>query len=521
MTLHARDGQGSPRHRPQPQYRRHVGVTLALIIVIAGSALAVGGRAQTPAAKKRPNVVFVLTDDQRWDAISLNPNSGPLKTPNIDRLGHEGVYFRNAFATTALCSPSRATIQTGVYAHVHGVSNNFTEFPANTETWPLDLHNAGYETAYVGKYHMGEDNDEKRPGFDYFATHRGQGTYFDTEWRINNGERKVIPGYYTHIVTTLAEDWIKERKGDKPWAIMIGHKAPHSFYTPEEKYKNTFASVHIPYPASAFMLDDKPEWYKQRLPTWHGIYGPLFDFRKTFPDTSPAGVTAFEEMVRSYWRTILSVDDSVGEIYALLKQRGELDNTIFIFTSDHGLLNGEHGMVDKRTAHEPTIRVPLVVRYPGLTSPSQPRVVDRMVLTTDFAPSILDIVGLPKGVKMQGRSWKPLAQGRPDPGWRKSYVYMYNYEKQFPYTPNVRALRTEDWKYVRYPNSPTPHMAELYDLKNDPGELVNLINDPRYRKRVQSMHEELDRQLIALGAWPDVMPVDEGIGQDLPAANIR
>lgn len=494
---------------------------LALVGAIAASALVAGGRAQTPPVKKRPNVVFVLTDDQRWDAISLNPNSGPLKTPNIDRLGHEGVYFRNAFATTALCSPSRATIQTGVYAHVHGVSNNFTEFPANTETWPLDLHNAGYETAYVGKYHMGEDNDEKRPGFDYFATHRGQGTYFDTEWRINNGERKVIPGYYTHIVTTLAEDWIKDRKGDKPWAIMIGHKAPHSFYTPEEKYKNTFANVHVPYPASAFMLDDKPEWYKQRLPTWHGIYGPLFEFRKTFPDASPAGVTAFEEMVRSYWRTILSVDDSVGEIYALLKQRGELDNTIFIFTSDHGLLNGEHGMVDKRTAHEPTIRVPLVVRYPGLTAPSQPRVVDRMVLTTDFAPSILDIVGLPRGAKMQGRSWKALAQGRPDADWRKSYVYMYNYEKQFPYTPNVRALRTEDWKYVRYPNSPTPHMAELYDLKNDPGELVNLINDPRYRKRVQSMHEELDRQLIALGAWPDVMPLDEGIGQDLPAANIR
>jgi len=488
---------------------------------MATAVLVVSGRAQTPPATKRPNVVFVLTDDQRWDAISLHPNSGPLKTPNIDRLGHEGVYFRNAFATTALCSPSRATIQTGVYAHVHGVNNNFTEFPANTETWPLDLHTAGYETAYVGKYHMGEDNDEKRPGFDYFATHRGQGQYFDTEWRINNGERKVIPGYYTHIVTTLAEDWIKDRKGDKPWAIMIGHKAPHSFYTPEEKYKTAFANVHIPYPASAFMLDDKPEWYKQRLPTWHGIYGPLFDFRKTFPDSTPAGVTSFEEMVRSYWRTILSVDDSVGQIYALLKQRGELDNTIFIFTSDHGLLNGEHGMVDKRTAHEPTIRVPLVVRYPGLTAPSQPRVVDRMVLTTDFAPSILDIVGLPRGAKMQGRSWKALAQGRPDPNWRKSYVYMYNYEKQFPYTPNVRALRTEDWKYVRYPNSPTPHMAELYDLKADPDELVNLINEPRYRARVKAMHEELDRQLISLGAWPDVMPLDEGIGQELPAANIR
>jgi N-acetylglucosamine-6-sulfatase len=226
-------------------------------------------------------------------------------------------------------------------------------------------------------------------------------------------------------------------------------------------------------------------------------------------------------MVRAYWRTILSVDDAVGQMYALLQQRGELDNTVFIFTSDHGLMNGEHGMVDKRTAHEPTIRVPLVVRYPGLTPPTQPRVVDQMVLTTDFAPSILDIVGLPAGPKMQGRSWKGIAQGQADPAWRQSYVYMYNYEKQFPYTPNVRALRTQEWKYVRYPNSPTPHKSDLYHLTEDPDELVNLIDDPRYRSRVADMHAELDRQLIALGAWPDVMPIDEGIGQELPDAKIR
>jgi N-acetylglucosamine-6-sulfatase len=505
-----------------PRRVRTVASRLSALALLALAA--VGTACSTPAAPAqtgRPNIVFVLTDDQRWDAISIQGHSGPLKTPNIDRLGHEGVYFRNAFATTALCSPSRATIQTGVYAHVHGVTNNFTEFPPDTETWPLDLQKAGYETAYVGKYHMGEDNDDRRPGFDYFATHRGQGQYVGTEWRINGGERHVIPGYYTTVVTDLAEQWIRGRDHSKPWMIMIGHKAPHSFYVPDEKYKNAFANEHIPYPPSAFMLDDKPEWYKERLPTWHGIYGPLFEFRKNFPDTSPEGVTAFEEMIRSYWRVLLSVDDSVGRLYKLLQDTGQLDNTMFIFTSDHGLLNGEHGFVDKRTAHEPTIRVPLVVRYPGLTPPSQPRVVDQMVLTTDFAPSILDVVGLPAGKQMQGRSWKPLAQGRTDPTWRQSYVYMYNYEKQFPYTPNVRALRTQDWKYVRYPNSPKPHMSELYHLSDDPEELINLINHPRYRYKVDEMHAELDRQLIALGAWPDKMPIDEGIGQELPAANIR
>ena len=493
--------------------------TNVLAVVLAALAVSLAASCR-PAPSDRPNIVFVLTDDQRWDAISL-AGRGPLQTPNIDRLGREGVYFRNAFATTALCSPSRATILTGQYAHVHGVTNNFTEFPAGTETWPLDLQKAGYETAYVGKYHMGEENDDKRPGFDYFATHRGQGQYFDTEWRINGGERRVIPGYYTHIVTQLAEDWIRGRQAGKPWAIMVGHKAPHSFYTPEEKYKQVFADVRVPYPASAFMLGDKPGWYEQRLPTWHGIYGPLFDFRKNFPDRTHAGVTAFEEMVRSYWRTVMSVDDSVGRLYALLQERGQLDNTLFIFTSDHGILNGEHGMVDKRTAHEPSIRTPLVVRYPGLASPSKPRVVNQMVLTTDFAPSILDIAGLPAGSKMQGRSWKLLAQGEEDAGWRQNYVYLYNYEKQFPYTPNVRALRTAGWKYIRYPNSLTPHKSELYQVSADPEELVNLIDDPRYQARVRYMHEELDKQLMALGAWPDVMPLDEGIGQALPDAKIR
>ena len=226
-------------------------------------------------------------------------------------------------------------------------------------------------------------------------------------------------------------------------------------------------------------------------------------------------------MVRSYWRTILSVDDSVGRLYALLEEKGQLDNTVFIFTSDHGILNGEHGMVDKRTAHEPSIRVPLVVRYPGLTRTSLPRVVDRMVLTTDFAPSILDIVGVPAGNNSHGRSWKGLAQGRSDPSWRQSYVYMYNYERQFPYTPNVRALRTDRWKYIRYPNASVTHTSELYDLASDPEELVNLIDDPSQRARVSQLHADLDRQLKSLGAWPDTMPLDEGIGQALPDAAIR
>jgi N-acetylglucosamine-6-sulfatase len=366
---------------------------------------------------------------------------------------------------------------------------------------------------------MGEDNDEKRPGFDYFVTHKGQGKYYDTEFNVD-GTRRVIPGYYTHIVTDLALNWLKDRK-DKPFLLMLGHKAPHSFYIPEPKYTNSFDGVRVPYPASAFQVDKQPAWIKQRQTTWHGIYGPLFEWRKNFPDTSPGGVVAFENMTRAYWGTILSVDDSVGMLYDQLKAMGELDNTIFIFTADNGLLNGEHGMVDKRTAHEPSIRVPLVVRYPGLTK--TPKVIEQQVLTLDFAPSIVDLCGVEPMGGVQGRSWKPLVQGRTK-DWRKAWYYEYNYEKQFPYTPNVRAIRTEEWKYIHYPTgdgTPDKHMEELYHIKADPDETVNLIQEPLLKRKAAELRAELDKLIAAAGVGPDSMPKDEGVKTELPDQKIR
>ena len=470
---------------------------------------------------RKPNVLFILTDDQRWDAISLSGTKQP-QTPHIDRLGREGVYFKNAFCTTSLCSPSRASILSGLYAHSHGVTNNFTEYPVSLASFPRQLQSHGYQTAYIGKWHMGENNDEKRPGFDYFVTHKGQGKYFDTEFNVN-GERQTIKGYYTHVVTDLAKKWLAAKKQDQPFCLMLGHKAPHSFYTPEPKYEHAFDSVDVPYPKSAFQLEDKPEWFKKRLDTWHGIYGPLFDYRKKFPDASPEGVKDFAAMTRGYWGTILSVDDSVGQLYALLKELGELDNTLIIFTADNGLLNGENGMVDKRTMHEPSIRVPLVVRYPGLVKPDQPRVVEKQVVTIDFAPSILDICGVPPLPKTHGQSWRKLAAGDAA-GWRNSWYYEYNYEKQFPYTPNVRGVRTDRWKYIRYPHgdgSADQHLAELYDLQSDPGETKNLIRDPRHASQVEELRKELERLITAADGVPDKMPLDEGIKSGLPDLKIR
>ena len=323
-------------------------------------------------------------------------------------------------------------------------------------------------------------------------------------------------------MTGVALEWLRRDHGGKPWALCIGHKAPHSFYTPEDKYAHVFDSVRVPYPDTAFHLENKPAWIKERLYTWHGIYGPLFDWRKKFPDARPDAVRDFENMVHGYWGTILSVDDSVGRLFQYLEATKQLDNTIVVFMGDNGLLEGEHGMVDKRTAHEPSIRIPLLVRFPGL---SKGKVVQQQVLTIDVAPSLLQLCGANPLENIHGRSWVKLVH-EGDASWRKSWFYEYNYEKQFPYTPNVRAVRTDDWKYIHYPHgdrSPDKHLPELYDLKHDPEERLNLANDPKRQKLAAEMKGELARLMKKTGLTPDndKMPLDEGIRNELPDQKIR
>ncbi len=500
----------------------HLGAVV--VRFLAAVLLAAGALPWAEAAGKapRPNVLIILCDDLRWDALGCAGHPH-LKTPHIDRLAGEGVRFANAFCTTSLCSPSRASILSGLYAHSHGVRDNFTEFPARLPNLPAALKAGGYQTAYIGKWHMGEDNDERRPGFDYWVSHKGQGKYYGTEFNID-GRRELRPGYYTHEATRFALDFLNQpRPAGQPWMLMLGHKAPHSFYVPEPRYSNSFDQVRIPYPDTAFRLEGKPRWIQDRLPTWHGIYGPLFEWRKQFPDARPEGVRDFEAMTRAYWSVIRSVDDSVGQLRAALEARGELDRTVVLFMGDNGLLNGEHGMVDKRTMHEPSIRIPQVARYPGLIPTNAPRVVSQMVLTLDVFPSVLELCGLKPPRAIQGRSWVNLARGG-DRGWRKSFLYEYNYEKQFPYTPNVRGVRTDDWKYAHYPTGDGGedcHVAELYDLERDPEERVNLANDPRHAAKLKELRKELERLLKATGAVPDLLPLDEGIKKELPDRNLR
>jgi arylsulfatase A-like enzyme len=493
---------------------------LRFLSLAASFGLAVSGVALRAQSTPQPNVLFILCDDIRWDHLGCAGHPY-LKTPNIDRLANEGVHFRNMFCTTSLCSPSRASIISGLYAHTHGVRDNFTEFPESLPSFPKQLQKAGYETAYIGKWHMGEDNDAKRPGFDYWVSHKGQGKYYDTEFNVD-GDRKVLPGYYTHVVTRLAGDWIR-RKHDKPWCLMLGQKAPHSFYTPEEKYQHTFDGVHVPYPKSAFNLQDKPKWYRDRLYTWHGIYGPLFEWRKKFPDDSPGAVKDFENMLHGYWGTILSVDDSVGALVKQLEDAGQLDRTVVVFMGDNGLLNGENGMVDKRAMHDASIRVPLIVRYPGLVAKDAPKNIPQQVLTLDVAPSLLELCHAEPLGGIHGKSWVKLVR-EGDKAWRKAWFYEYNYEKQFPYTPNIRGVRANGWKYIHYPHGDGDadrHMAELYDLKNDPGESRNLISDPKFSAKRRELQVTLATLEEESGIGEDKMPLDEGIKKELPDQKIR
>ncbi len=462
-------------------------------------------------AANRPNALVILTDDQRWDAVGVVQREMMeralfpwLRTPHLDRLASEGARFANVFVTTSLCSPSRASLLSGRYARNHKVLNNFTEYPNDLPGYPSRLRAAGYETAYIGKWHMGEDNDEQRPGFDFWMSHRGQGNYFDNTFNVN-GARKQFPGYYTTTITDAAVEWIG-RSHPKPWLLIVGQKAPHGGpIQPEPRFEHALDAFPVRKPdnfENYRAAHGKPAWLEESYPTWHGAGGPLY------------GQKEYDRFVRAYLATLLSVDESVGRIHAALESSGQLDNTVIVFTSDNGFVLGEHGRVDKRTAYDESLRIPLLVRYPALAKPGS--VIRDLVLSLDLAPSLIDLCGARSLRDVQGRSWKPLLQGR-RVNWRDCFLYEYNFEKQFPYTPNVRAVRTADWKFIRYPQgdgSPDRFTAELYDLRSDPLEMTNLVSSPRHANQARSLERRLKQ--VSKQAGPDVMPVYEGIQDVLP-----
>ncbi len=309
---------------------------------LAAGAAAAAAACAAPSRRRdeRPrNLVLVLTDDQRADAMGCAGHPF-LRTPNLDALAARGAWCRNAFVTTALCSPSRATILTGQYAHRHGVVDNGTPLPKGIPTYAKVLQAAGYETAYIGKWHMGAIGDEPQPGFDRWASFKGQGTYFDPTINLD-GERKRISGYTTDVLTDLAVEWIRGR-GRRPFCLALGHKAPHALFEPAPRHKDVYADAPLPVPQSDTdeAYDDAPKWVRAQRRSTHGVDG-MYD-----------GRLDLDRFLRDYHRVLLAVDEGLGRILAALEEKGFLDSTLLLYTSDNGFLLGEHGLIDKRCMFE-------------------------------------------------------------------------------------------------------------------------------------------------------------------------
>jgi len=404
------------------------------------------------------NIVFILIDDQRYDAIGRMVSF--FETPHLDALMANGVFFENAFVTTSLCSPSRASILSGQWAHKHGVLNNSTPLRPETPTFPKELQRAGYKTAFVGKWHMGGSSDAPRPGFDRWVSFRGQGVYSNPTFNVD-GEQVRREGYTTDLITEYAEAFLDEEH-DAPFMLYVSHKAVHANFEPAPRHKGQYEGRRYPFPASMADTEEnyrgKPDWVRAQRNTWHGVDG-LYD-----------NSIDLEQFTLRYAETLKAVDDSVGRIVAKLKSRGLLESTLLVFTSDNGFQFGEHGLIDKRTMYEASIRVPLIVHCPELFEGGQRR--KQMILNTDFNPTFLEVAGIKIPETVQGESFWDVLNDATVPG-REAWVYTYFWERFFPQTPTVIGLRTDRYKLMKFHG--TFGRYELYDLENDPHEMNNLI----------------------------------------------
>lgn len=447
----------------------------------------------TPAsAADRPNVLVVITDDQRFDALGVvQKEQGDaarfpwLETPNLDRLAAEGTRFRNAFVVLSLCAPSRAAMLTGRYNHANGVADNKTPFPADAATYASLLRAAGYSTGYVGKWHM--DGQEDRPGFDWSASFVGQGKYMDCPVLVN-GERTATKGWIDDVSTDYALDFLGKQSDEKPFCLVVGFKSVHGPRNREsipDRLANFYTDAEAGPPPNA---DAKPPYVTAAEP-------PAADApagRRRNRPQQEGGRTD-----RVYFQLLRGVDENVGRLIAALETAGRLENTVVVFTSDNGYFLGDHGIGDKRAAYDESLRVPLLVRAPG---GKKGQTVDAMTLNIDLAPTLLDLAGLSPPESMQGRSLRGLLEGQTPSDWRTSFLYEYFEEPPYKVPTNF-ALRTTTTKLILYPGH--DDWTELFDLKADPFEKNNLAKDPAHANMVKRMRAEFDRRAKALGLPED------------------
>ena len=435
---------------------------------------------------EQPNFLFILTDDQRYDAMGALGHPF-LETPNLDRIRNEGVHLKNAFVTTSLCSPSRASILTGTYAHTHGVfNNNFTEFnPEKTPSYHEILRKeAGYQTAFIGKWHMDETTDEPRPGFDYWLSFKGQGLYFNP-WINSNGERFQEEGYITDILTEYTIKWLKDERNKKqPFSLFVSHKAIHAPFAPAPRHAEKYENEIITAPPGYWdNLAGKPKWTRNNELRKKEY---VSDEPMVIPDSVEIEEYKPQNFHKDYLRSILAVDEGVGRILDALEAIGELENTVIVFAGDNGFFLLEHGRDDKRIAWEESMRIPVVMRYPPLIKKGS--TISEMILNQDFAPTFLDIAGVKIPDFIQGKSFVPLFKNH-DIEWRKSFLYEY-WVEYLPQIPHLLAVRTIRYKYITYPD--LDDIDELYDLGKDPYELTNLASKPEYEPIIKKMKHKLD-----------------------------
>ncbi len=477
----------------------------------------------------RPNIIFIMSDDHAYQAISAYGNS-LNHTPNIDALAKEGMLFNRAFVNNSLCAPSRAAILTGKYSNMNGIKGNGDEvFDGSQETFPKLLQRAGYQTAMIGKWHLVSNPT----GFNFWNILPGQGEYYNPDFIDSTGTKRV-EGYVTDLTTDKAINWLNNRDTTKPFCALVWNKAPHRDWMPALEYLHEFDSVNIPVPATFFddystrtraANEQKMEIFKwlapnydlkenfsssqpyQRLDSnWASIFGRLTPdeqkafiaaytpkndaFKKANLKGKELALWKYQRYMKDYLRTIQSVDDNVGRLMVYLKDKGLDKNTIVIYSSDQGFYLGEHGWFDKRFMYEESFRTPLIVRWPAVIKPGS--VNNDLVMNLDIPETLLDAVHAKIPAEMQGRSMLPIWQGKTPDDWRK-YVYYHYYESGGEH--NVArhlGIRSDRYKLINFYENKE---WELYDLKNDPSELHNIYNDPAYKTIQDSLKNELQVQM--------------------------
>jgi arylsulfatase A-like enzyme len=452
--------------------------------------------------QNKPNIIFIMSDDHASHAMSCY-GSRINQTPHIDRIANEGMRFDNCFCTNSICAPSRAVILTGLYNHLSGVQTLNEPFDSRQQTFAKLLQQNGYQTAMVGKWHLGHGGISDPTGFDYWNVLIGQGFYHNPVM-LEMGEKKQFEGYATDLITDFSLEWIKNRDESKPFMLMCHHKAPHRPWEPDEKHQHMYEDIEIPEPETFYdNYENRSE--AARMATMRIDR----DMNETdLKGKAPEGLSELENKkwnyqryIKDYLRCVASVDDNVGRLLDYLDESGLAENTIVIYTSDQGFYLGDHGWYDKRFMYEESLRMPFVIRYPREIKPSS--VNTDIILNLDFAPTFLDYAGVPIPNNMQGESLRPLLNGETPQSWRTSMYYRYwMHCDSFHNVYSHYGIRTHRYKLIYYygktyglkgssEHDITPEW-ELFDLEKDPYEMKNAYHEAAYKEIVADLTKELE-----------------------------